>query len=524
MSPFLSSADPRQNIILILLDTHRADRLGFYGYTRGTSPNLDEFARGGTVFERAVAPAQWTIPSHASMFTGLPPTTHLTTQASSVLDDRFPTVAELLARAGYETTGFCNNPLVGLIHNNLKRGFQNFYNYSGTTPNIPRDFPESSIFPFVRLSEAVQKTLHRVVDPIQNKFATSNQFLQAATHPLVVPLWTRFVRFKGNTAQSIRHTAQYLARKASTPQNQPFFLFLNLMETHLPFMPPWEYAHRFAPYLREERRAAEFMRRFNTLAMQWLIPLKEPFAEFQARTLSDLYDAEVAYQDHLLGELLVELQKPAIRDNSLVILTADHGEMLGEHRFMGHGFGVYRDLVQVPLVMSGPGARTGARVAGPVSTTRLFHTALALAGIPRATAPNGEESEVAPWSLLNEAGGRPSSARPVVVSEAYAPLDAVKMMERFEPELIEPLHTRAVHRALYAADLKLYDIEETERRFTTHDDAAIDPAGREDALIRDLAAFVKAGQAGRPEGWSPAKADLSDPAIEQRLRDLGYMA
>jgi len=149
--PEISSSLAPQNVVFIVLDTHRFDRLGMYGYHRGTSPNLDEFARSAAVFERAIAPAQWTIPSHASMFTGLPPGTHLTTQANSVLDERFLTFAELLADAGYETTAFCNNPLVGVVQNNLKRGFQNFYNYSGATPNIPGDFPDSSIFPFVRI-------------------------------------------------------------------------------------------------------------------------------------------------------------------------------------------------------------------------------------------------------------------------------------------------------------------------------------------------------------------------------------
>ena len=99
------------NIVLIVLDTHRRDRLSTYGYDRKTSPNIDAFAQTATVFENAISAAQWTIPAHTSMFTGEYPTTHQTLQAHSMLDSRFDTVASLLAAVGYQTTGFCNNPL-----------------------------------------------------------------------------------------------------------------------------------------------------------------------------------------------------------------------------------------------------------------------------------------------------------------------------------------------------------------------------------------------------------------------------
>ncbi len=535
--PFPSAtpnASRRQNIILIILDTHRADRLGFNGSTRGASPNLDEFTRSATVFERAIAPAQWTIPSHASMFTGLPPSTHLTTQANSVLDDQFATFAELLSRAGYETTGFCNNPLLGLIHNNLKRGYQTFYNYSGTTPDIPQDFPDSSLYPLIRLWESFLQTVRKMVDPIQNQFAMNPAFLQAAVNPFFVPLWSRFVHFKGHTARSIRHTSHFVKEKAGRTGNKPFLLFLNLMETHLPYIPPREYALRFAPYIAQDRRATAFMAHFNTLAMHWLIPLKQPFTAFEARIVSDMYDAEVAYQDHLLGELLEELQKPAIRDHSLVIVAADHGEMLGEHQFMGHGFGVYRELIQVPLVIRAPGQMAGVRVPSPVLTTRLFHTILSAAGMHTVASPTGAETETQPFSLIDRTSGLPGDPGQggmAVVSEAYAPQDAVRMMERREPELIDPLQTRLTHRAYYTDNLKLYDIESTPPRLLTHADTSPEPvqfdADQQAALQEDLTArlegFVQASREGRPEGWTSASTDLSNPVIEQRLRDLGYI-
>jgi len=526
------SAGSKADIVLIVLDTHRADRLGCNGYQRGTSPNLDAFARSATVFESAIAPAQWTIPSHASMFTGLAPSTHLVTQANSVLDEGFTTLAEVLTTAGYDTLGFCNNPLIGLIHNDICKGFRTFYNYSGTAPYIPHDFPEGSLFPAVRLWEGFSEAVRKFIDPIQNKFATSNELLLAATNPIFVPLWTRFVHFKGNTARSIRQTTRCLERKASASGRSAYMLFLNLMETHLPFLPPREYVQRFAGYVEEDPKAKAFMRTFNNQAMHWLIPLKRPFSDFEAKIISDMYDAEVAYQDHLLGELLEQLDKPAVRDNTLVVIVADHGEMLGEHQFMGHGFGVYKELIQVPLMIRLPGQREGLRIVEPVSTTRLFHTMLAAAGIGEVKQAERRLVETHPYSLENEMqNSRRAGIQGAVISEAYAPQDAVKMMERAEPELIERFHTRQTHRSIYSELYKLYSIEGIEDKLLSFDDQPLDVPGvlenREQTIRRlreEIEEFVRESRTGQSKGWTAPTTDISDPLIEQRLRDLGYMA
>ena len=106
----------KPDILFIVLDTQRADRLGCYGHKRRLTPNLDRFARQGVQFMQGIAPAQWTIPSHASMFTGLYPTAHQVTQSNSSLSWDEPVLAEQLEAAGYETVAFCNNPLVQLGH------------------------------------------------------------------------------------------------------------------------------------------------------------------------------------------------------------------------------------------------------------------------------------------------------------------------------------------------------------------------------------------------------------------------
>ena len=127
----------RPDIVLLVLDTQRLDRLSCYGCAVETSPYIDEFAADSTLFECAVAPAQWTIPSHASMFTGVYPSTHNTVQSFSVLPNTLPTLAERLRDGGYFTAAFCNNPLVGVVNNGLRRGFLSFLNYSGLMTSRP---------------------------------------------------------------------------------------------------------------------------------------------------------------------------------------------------------------------------------------------------------------------------------------------------------------------------------------------------------------------------------------------------
>jgi len=253
----------------------------------------------------------------------------------------------------------------------------------------------------------------------------------------------------------------------------------------------------------------------------------------EAQTISEMYDAEVAYQDHLLGELLDQLNRPAIRDHSLVIIVADHGEMLGEHQFMGHGFGVYKELIHVPLFIRLPGQQEGWRVKTPVSTTRLFHTILDAAGVEEVKAENGISAEIHANSLLTEftaSAEHLPDQKHAVISEAYAPQDAVKMMERSEPELIEPLHIRPTHRAVYADAHKLYAIEAIADQLLNFDDSplATDPLTVDQQQVMDqfkaqLEHFVAKSIEGLPEGWTPPTTDLSNPMIERRLQELGYM-
>jgi len=518
----------KPNIVWIVLDTHRYDRLGSYGYTRGVSPHLDEFAAQSTLFERAIAPAQWTIPSHASMFTGEFPTTHLTTQSGDMLDGYFRTAAEFLREDGYQNSGFCNNPLVGVINNGLKRGFDVFYNYGGAVPSTPSRALHHPIKLLSQVWERYTQLLRRISYPIQNAFAQSESLLNLSLIPVFVPLWTRYAHFKGDTRKSILDASRFIQKKLIPGQQNPHFVFINLLETHLPLSAPEPFINRHAPLIQEERAARDFMRVYNTQALRWLLPMEEPFSELESQALSQMYDAEVAYQDHLLAGLLERLSDPYHRENTAVIILADHGEMLGEHQLMGHGFGVHEELIRVPLMMRWPGSPAGQRVEQPVSTAQVFHTLLDLAQVrPSAEL---ELRQIEPQSL-SLARFNPHNAPAAVYSEAYPPNNVIRMIEKRNPLLMKRFLSNATFRAVYNQALeKLVQIEgDGELLYRLLDDPtemqalAGEFVQKKHPLSTGLALFTDALRQRQPQNWTRRQVTINDPQLLQRLQKLGYL-
>jgi arylsulfatase A-like enzyme len=517
----------KPHILFIILDTHRVDRLGCYNYDRGTSPNLDAFAERATLFERAISPAQWTIPSHASMFSGEFPSTHKTVQASSALPHDFTTLAEYLSQTGYVNTGFCNNPLVGVLENGLRRGFDHFYNYGGAMTSAP---PQNGYVPRKLISglrKGYRQIIERISVPIQQAVAGSPDIFNIFLNPKLVAWWTRFANFKGDGAASIEHTANHL-KKIFQQESAPQFTFLNLMGTHLPYTPPDNFISDFAPIINEAPEAAAFMQDYNTRAFHWLLPMKEPYTELEAKTLSDMYDAEVAHQDHLLAQILCLLDDPEVSDNTLVIIASDHGEMLGEHNLMGHGIGLYQELIHVPLMIRFPGQKTGTRVKQPVSTTYLFHTILEAAGVELITPTYSDPIATQEFSLRNLASSMNHSPRRVF-SEGYPPMNLIKIIERHEPAIMDEFNCESTRWAAFDEAFKLLRIDQVrDDLFNLKDDPLeIFPQANDVERVKSMGAILDDHLA-----WANSRAtgnmnsqtrNLHDKDVLERMRGLGYI-
>lgn len=515
----------RPNILFVVLDTTRRDHLMPYGYQRETTPELGRFAQDATVFERAVSAAQWTIPSHAAMFTGLQASTHELIQANSVLSGAHPTLAEILRGAGYHTAAFCNNPLVGVLNNGLQRGFERFYNYASAAPFRPGESDQNK---FRR--QALRLFRRYLARPLGNQFAKSDFLFRMSLYPAFVPYWTRLINYKGNTANSVDDLISYWKQHSAGGAEKPLFAFLNLMGAHLPYSPPNDELGRVAPEVRKDKHAYSFIRRFNADAARWASPPETPFEDWEQHALDGFYDAEIAHQDGHLGRVLRHLKDSGILDNTVVVICADHGEGHGDHDFFGHSFVVYQELVHVPLIVRWPERfAANIRQAGAVSTRRIFHTLLDAAGVLNPPLDSADpNADVAGLSLANVASGT-DIEKGVALSEAFPPLTFLNVVRHRTPALIERLQLNSVRRALYDADRKLALLDnQVEGLFDPANDPieihnlAPQEADRSASMQRVLNRLVAQAESRRAEAEPFANA-VADEAVLDQLRALGYI-
>ncbi|MEM1291164.1 MAG: sulfatase-like hydrolase/transferase [Cyanobacteria bacterium P01_H01_bin.162] len=511
----------RPDVLFLVLDTQRVDRLSCYGCPLDTTPHIDAFAAQATRYQMAIAAAQWTVPSHASMFTGLYPSAHTMTQSYSVLPDDITTLAERLQAGGYFTAGFCNNPLVGVINNGLRRGFQSFLNYSGLLTSRPNQAGVSSGL-IGRYRQWFKRQISGIMTKLQDAFARSDWLLSLSFTPLMVPLWQTALSFKGNTAKSLEDTARLLCDRADTESDQPIFAFVNLMGTHMPYHPPRAYIEKYAPHVLRDRDARNFLQRFNNDVYGWLAPLTGALDDDQKKTLDGMYNAEVAYQDELLGNFFKTLENAGRLDNTLVVICADHGEHLGEKQLMGHSLSIYNELVRVPLIIRQPGSTPASVpvVDEVVSTRRLFQTVLDATGLATAT----EQA----LTLLPHA--HPTPDTDYVFAEAIPPQNVVNLMQKRQPELVRDRACDQPRRAVWMGThklietgnqaIELYDVSEDPQE--TLNISAILPENVE-ALQECLQSFAgEINGYGTPVNTRRAP-DYDDPEVQRRLQDLGYL-
>ena len=511
----------RPDVLFLVLDTQRVDRLSCYGCPLDTTPHIDAFAARATRYQMAIAAAQWTVPSHASMFTGLYPSAHTMTQSYSVLPDDITTLAERLQAGGYFTAGFCNNPLVGVINNGLRRGFQSFLNYSGLLTSRPNQAGVSSSI-IGRYRQWFKRQISGTMTKLQDAFARSDWLLSLSFTPLMVPLWQTALSFKGNTAKSLEDTARLLCDRPDTESDQPIFAFVNLMGTHMPYHPPRAYIEKYAPHVLRDRDARNFLQRFNNDVYGWLAPLTGALDDDQKKTLDGMYNAEVAYQDELLGDFFKTLENAGRLDNTLVVICADHGEHLGEKQLMGHSLSIYNELVRVPLIIRQPSSAPAPVpvVDEVISTRRLFQTVLDATGLATAT----EQT----LSLLPQL--QPTPETDYVFAEAIPPQNVANPMQKRQPQLVrhracaQPRRARwmSTHKLIETGNqaIELYDVSEDPQE--TLNISAILPENVE-ALQECLQSFAgEINGYGTPVNTRRAP-DYDDPEVQRRLQDLGYL-
>ncbi|WP_435021840.1 sulfatase-like hydrolase/transferase [Tundrisphaera sp. TA3] len=322
-----------KNAILIVLDTVRARSLSLHGYDRDTTPNLARWAARGVRFDQAYATAPWTAPSHAGMFTGRWPH-ELKVDWKQPLEREVPTLAWFLGNKGFDTAGFVANVTYCSYETGLAHGFDHYEDY----PVTPRSILMGSA------------TVARGMDFLHRHPALSRG--------LGLPEQT-----SGDRKDAARIRSDFLGwldRRSPGPN----FAFLNFFDAHHPYFPP-EGSGADLP-----GAVAESPDRIRLLKTWWEAD-KSGLTRDELRLARDAYDRCIAALDAELGRLLDDLDRRGAMKDTLVIITADHGEHLGEHGVFGHGVSLGRPEIHVPLVVLGPGIPAGAKVETPVSLRDL---------------------------------------------------------------------------------------------------------------------------------------------------------
>lgn len=329
----------KPSVVLIVIDTLRADHLGAYGYDKPTSPRLDTLAGEGARFANARATSSWTLPSVASMLTGLYPAAHGAERNDAALAAAADTLPEAFQDAGYLTAAISANPAFVTPLQGFAQGFDEFTVMRGRASERPRR----------QLGGAVPS------DP------GLESMIEAAT------------------GEEITESAlAWVAGHDHAPA--PYFLYVHYVDPHAGYFPPAAYATRFGVAEHDPLRGDA----------QWplLLSFKAPADPRDTATLVQLYDAEIAYTDAQVGRLIDGIRARTKRPTYFIVLS-DHGEEFGDHGGIRHGRTLYDELLRVPLLVVGPGVAPGTVVEAPVSLVSLWPTLVDLVGLRPPPRPDG---------------------------------------------------------------------------------------------------------------------------------------
>ncbi len=426
-------SDP-PNVILITIDTLRADHLGCYGYSRDTSPNIDTFAASATRYSHSYASSPWTLPTHASMFTGLDPDRHgartieTRTQRNNVnpLGEQFETLAEVMSAQGYRTGAIVAND--GYLDQRwgLAQGFASY--------DVER-------LPAVQINAKVGDWL----------------------------------------GQGGR---------------EPFFLFINYMDTHRPYdtTPRLDFLNPPAP--RDSRKLLDRL-------IAEVLPATGPVPADLAQTVIDQYDTSIANFDEQFGRLLADLQARGLMDNTVLVVTSDHGEFFGEHQLVEHSKDVYQEVLQVPLAILWPDKQHGDVLSDMVSSCDLPGMILDACGLD---------------SAAERFPKRPGN-HPVISSNWYT-----RSKDLYHPEWGHRF--QRVRHVLFDWPYKY--IESSDGRHELYD-LSVDPGEHEnlvtslEALAGKMQSILSATVTDGDGDEHPSPVEL-DAATRRRLRSLGYIS
>ncbi len=490
----MPSTGAEQNVLFVVMDTVRKDHLSVYGYDRPTTPGLVDFAEEATVFEQAVAPAPWTLPVHASMFTGQYPSEHGASQENPYLRGS-TTLAESLS-ATHATACYSSNAWI-TPYTGLTAGFDDQDNFFGVMPDTFLAGPLAWAWRALNDHDRLRAVADRLVElgNLAHEYFASSQTADSKT-PRVIDRTIDFI-----------------------DTHDDYFAFINLMDAHLPYHPPKQYRDEFAPGV-DATSVCQNSKEYNCGARD--------IDDDEWEAIRGLYDAEIRHIDAELTRLFAWMRANDEWDDTLVIVCADHGELHGEHGLYGHEFCIYEPLINVPLLVKSPALRPTRRDV-QIELQDLYHTVLDATD----TQPAPDAVPLDPTrSLLSEDSHE--TERDYAFVEYYQPVVELQQLEskaeaaditlNKDSRFYSRMRASRTPNAKYIENERIPDEfynltddpHETTNRLATDEETA---AEYHDAL----AAFTdRVGAEWGAVTTDDVLADMSGSA-QNRLRDLGYL-
>lgn len=459
----------RPNLVLVVLDTTRPDLLSAYGYSEATTPFLDTFASQATRFERAYSSSCWTLPAHATMFSGELPGVHRATQSTGRIDASVPLLAEILNAAGYATAGFSVNPWIGK-KSGLSRGFETF--------------------------ERIEST--------KQSWLAGETSDKAAGRSVPARRVSRWLRKRGEGTR-------------------PFFLFVNLMRAHHPFVPTPQAGEQLLGFDPPALRGAieEFYPELPGGHARSLMNRHyaghDPLSPEEWERLGGLYKASLRSVDDELRAVLAAVDRSSEPESTLVLVVSDHGESLGEHGHFGHILNLYETSLRVVFLARGPGFGAGLSDDRPVHLADVHATLLAAAQV----AP---DSDRAPGAGLDLARPRPDQR--VLAASLEGPRLQLKP---FTEDVLQSGALDVYRRAAWTAIGGRYKLilrsDDSEELYDLQlDPEELRPLAADSVSDEHLTPLRESVQAQRSQMSAGSEAELEfDAEMLESLRGLGYV-
>jgi len=433
------------NVLLISIDSLRRDHVGSYGYPLPTTPTIDRLAAEGVIFRHAVSTTSWTLAAHAALLTGVHDARHGATVPTATLDESIPTLAEAFRAAGYRTVGLYSGPFLH-PHFGLARGFE----------------------------EYVDCTSYGLEDTRN----PANPRVHASSH-------------KDVTNPRI---AESFARVAARTDARPFFFFVHMWDVHYDLVPPAPYDRMFS----SDPSPPEVDRDFRHDSA--FVPGMD---ERAYRQVIALYDGEIRSTDDTIGTMLEQLRARGLLEDTIVVVTSDHGEEFLEHGGKGHRNTLFDEVLAVPLVFWSPSRLRPAVVETAASLVDVAPTLAALAKLPSLEGVDGR--------TLFDIHGSPVVDARVAISELRASARRPKLItaQRYPNKVI---------RDVKKGTESYYDLADDPRELEPRSPAALAVA---QPLLAALDRWYSEQAVGTASSRKPSRPLA--PAMDKRLRSLGYL-